>query len=167
MKSHMTHQFSKVPQADIPRSVFNRSHAHRTTFDAGYLIPFYVDEALPGDTFNLHGTIFSRMTTPLYPIMDNLTMDIHYFAVPLRLLWTNFQAFMGEQVTPLTPTDYRTPKVVAAASGGFVNGSLSDYFGLPTGVNSLSVCAFWHRAYNLIYNEWYRDENLQSKVVVD
>ena len=118
MKSHMTHQFSQVPQADIPRSVFNRSHAHKTTFDAGYLIPFYVDEALPGDTFNLHGTIFSRMTTPLYPIMDNLIMDIHYFAVPLRLLWTNFQAFMGEQVNPLSPTDYRTPKVVASADTG-------------------------------------------------
>ena len=139
MKSHMTHQFSQIPQADIPRSVFNRSHSHKTTFDAGYLIPFYVDEALPGDTFNLQATIFSRMTTPIYPLMDNLVMDIHYFAVPLRLLWTNFQAFMGEQVTPLTPTDYRTPKVVASASTGFTNGSLFDYFGLPTGVNSLSV----------------------------
>ena len=167
MKSHMTHQFSQVPQADIPRSVFNRSHAHKTTFDAGYLIPFYVDEALPGDTFNLHGTIFSRMTTPLYPIMDNLTMDIHYFAVPLRLLWTNFQAFMGEQVNPLSPTDYRTPKVVASADTGFVNGSLFDYFGLPTAVKSLSVCAFWSRAYNLIWNDWYRDENLQNKLTVD
>jgi hypothetical protein len=167
MKSHMTHQFSQIPQADIPRSVFNRSHSHKTTFDAGYLIPFYVDEALPGDTFNLNATIFSRMTTPIYPIMDNLVMDIHYFAVPLRLLWTNFQAFMGEQVTPLTPTDYRTPKVVGAASGGFAAGSLFDYFGVPTAVNSLSICAFWSRAYNLIWNEWYRDENLQSKLTVD
>ena len=169
MKSHTgaQHDFAKIPQAEIPRSVFNRSHAHKTTFDAGYLVPFYVDEALPGDTFNLNATIFARMTTPIYPLMDNLYMDIHYFAVPLRLLWTNFQAFMGEQATPQAPTDYRTPKVVASPATGFVNGSLFDYFGLPTGVNSLSVCAFWSRAYNLIWNEWYRDENMQTKLTVD
>ena len=125
MKSIMNHQFSQVPRADIPRSVFNRSHCYKTTFNAGYLIPFYVDEALPGDTFNLSATLFSRMTTPIYPIMDNLFLDVHYFAVPLRLLWTNFQAFMGEQATPLTPTDYRVPQVVAAAAGGFTSGSLS------------------------------------------
>ncbi|AXH78157.1 MAG: major capsid protein [Microviridae sp.] len=167
MKSTMSHQFSQVPRADIPRSVFNRSHGYKTTFDAGYLIPFYVDEALPGDTFNLSATLFSRMTTPIYPLMDNLFCDVHYFAVPLRLLWTNFQAFMGEQATPLTPTDYRVPQVVAAASGGFANGSLFDYFGLPTAVNSLSVSAFWSRAYNLIWNDWFRDENLQTKATVD
>ena len=120
MKSHMVHQFSQVPKADIPRSVFNRSHGYKTTFDAGYLIPFYVDEALPGDTFNLSATLFSRMTTPIYPLMDNLFLDVHYFAVPLRLLWTNFQAFMGEQVTPLSPTDYRVPQVVAAAAGVYI-----------------------------------------------
>ena len=167
MKSVMSHDFSQIPRADIPRSVFNRSHGYKTTFNAGYLVPFYVDEALPGDTFNLKATLFARMTTPIYPIMDNLFMDVHYFFVPLRLLWTNFQAFMGEQATPLSPTDYRVPQVVAAASGGFVNGSLFDYFGLPIGVNSLSVSAFWSRAYNLIWNDWYRDENLQPKVVVD
>ena len=137
------HQFSQIPQANIPRSVFNRSHGHKTTFNAGYLVPFYVDEALPGDTFNLNATIFSRMTTPIYPLMDNLFMDVHYFAVPLRLVWSHFQAFMGEQVDPLSPVDYRTPKVVAAAAGGFTNGELFDYFGCPVGVNSLSVCAFW------------------------
>ena len=146
------HQFSQVPQANIPRSVFNRSHGHKTTFNAGYLIPFYVDEALPGDTFNLNATVFSRMTTPIYPLMDNLFMDIHYFAVPLRLLWTNFQAFMGEQLTPLTPTDYRTPKISSGVGTPFGNGTLFDYFGVPTTVNNLSVCVFWSRAYNLIYN---------------
>ena len=161
------HQFSQIPQANIPRSVFNRSHAHKTTFMAGYLIPFYVDEALPGDTFNLKATIFSRMTTPIYPIMDNLFMDVHYFAVPLRLLWTNFKAFMGEQLTPLAPTDYRTPKISSGAGAPFANGELFDYFGIPTTVNNLSVCAFWSRAYNLIWNDWYRDENMQSKVTVD
>ena len=165
--SAQQHQFSQIPQANIPRSVFNRTHGHKTTFDAGYLIPFYVDEALPGDTFNLSATIFSRMTTPIYPIMDNLYMDIHYFAVPLRLLWTNFQAFMGEQVTPLSPTDYRTPKVGSGAGSSFAVGTLFDYFGIPTGINNVNVCAFWSRAYNLIYNEWYRDENLITKATVD
>ena len=170
MKSVMKHDFSQIPQANIPRSVFNRSHAHKTTFDAGYLIPFYVDEALPGDSFNLSATIFARMTTPIYPIMDNLKMDVHYFAIPLRLLWTNFQKFMGETEDPFDPeaiVEYLTPQIVAPAAGGWTNGSLSDYFGLPTAVNSLSSCAFWHRAYNLIYNEWYRDQNLQDSVVVD
>ena len=78
---------------------------------------------------------FSRMTTPIYPLMDNLFMDVHYFAVPLRLVWSHFQAFMGEQVDPLSPVDYRTPKVVAAAAGGFTNGSLFDYFGCPAGLS--------------------------------
>lgn len=96
----MKHDFSRIPQANIPRSVFNRDHGYKTTFDAGYLIPFFADEALPGDTFNLSATIFARMTTPIYPIMDNLFMDVHYFAVPLRLLWDNFQKFMGETDDP-------------------------------------------------------------------
>ncbi|AXH78143.1 MAG: major capsid protein [Microviridae sp.] len=170
MKSVMKHDFSRIPQANIPRSVFNRSHAYKTTFDAGYLVPFYIDEALPGDSFNLRATIFARMTTPLYPIMDNLFMDVHYFAVPLRLLWQNFQKFMGETDDPYDPetsVEYLTPQVVASGVGGFAAGSLSDYFGLPTEVNSLSVNAFHHRAYNLIYNEWYRDQNMQDSVVVD
>lgn len=167
MRSVMKHNFSQIPQANIPRSVFNRSHAHKTTFDAGYLIPFYVDEALPGDTFNTNATIFARMTTPLYPIMDNLFMDVHYFAVPLRLLWTNFPKFMGEQLDPENPTDYLVPQIEAPAVTGWTNGSLSDYFGIPTGVAGLHTSTLWHRAYNLIWNEWYRDENLQTKVTVD
>ena len=135
MKSVMTHDFSKIPQANIPRSVFNRTHAHKTTFDAGYLIPFYVDEALPGDSFNLSATIFARMTTPIYPIMDNIVMDVHYFAVPLRLLWINFQKFMGETEDPFDPdamTEYLTPRIQAPAVTGWTVGSLSDYFGLPS-----------------------------------
>jgi len=170
MKSVMTHDFSRAPQANIPRSVLPRNHAYKTTFDAGYLIPFYIDEALPGDTFNVSATIFARMTTPIYPIMDNLFMDVHYFFVPLRLVWENFQKFMGETVDPYDPdtsVEYLTPQIVAPAMGGFTASSLSDYFGLPTEVNSLSVNSFHHRAYNLIWNEWYRDENMQDSVVVD
>jgi len=170
MKSVMKHDFSKVPTADIPRSTFNRSHAHKTTFDAGYIIPFYIDEALPGDTFNLSATLFARMATPIFPIMDNLNMDVFYFAVPLRLLWTNFQKFMGERKDPAPlydPTDFVVPQIVSPASTGWTVGELSDYFGLPTDVAELSVSAFWHRAYNLIYNEWFRDQNIQDSVVVD
>ena len=89
MKSVMSHQFSQVPKADIPRSQFDRSHGLKTAFDAGYLIPIYVDEALPGDTFNLRMSAFARMSTPLYPIMDNLFMETFFFAVPIRLIWNN------------------------------------------------------------------------------
>ena len=165
-KSVMKHQFSQVPSADIPRSVFNRTHGHKTTFDSGYLIPFFVDEALPGDTFNLNATLFSRLSTPIVPIMDNLHMDTFYFAVPLRLVWDNFQKMMGEQTNPGDSVDFQVPQITTPAIGWGVQ-SLSDYFGLPTGVAGLqSVSALWHRAYNLIYNEWFRDENLQDSVVV-
>lgn len=167
MKSVMQHDFSKIPQANIPRSVFNRTHGYKTTFDAGYLVPFYVDEALPGDTFNLKATIFARLTTPIYPIMDNMVMDVHYFAVPLRLIWTNFPKFMGEQTDPENPTDYLTPQIESPASTGWTVGTLSDYFGLPTGVPGLEVNSLWHRAYNLIWNDWYRDQNIQDAVPVD
>ena len=167
MKSVMKHDFSRIPQADIPRSVFNRTHGYKTTFNAGYLIPFYVDEALPGDTFNLSATIFARLATPIYPLMDNMVMDVHYFAVPLRLVWNNFQKFMGEQANPEDSTDYLVPQIVAPAVTGWTSGSLADYFGLPTGVASITQSSLWHRAYNLIWNEWYRDQNLQDSAVVD
>lgn len=164
-RSQMSHLFSRIPRAEIPRSSFDRTHGYKTTFDAGYLIPFYVDEALPGDTFNLHANLFARMATPIVPIMDNLYMDTFYFAVPIRLIWEHWQAFNGEQEDPDDSTDYLVP-TVAAPTGGWKVGSLSDYFGLPTGVENIKVDSLWHRAYNLIYNEWFRDENLQDSVPV-
>ena len=167
MKSVMQHKFSEVPSAQIPRSVFNRSHAYKTTFDSAYLIPFYVDEALPGDTHNLKATLFARMATPAVPFMDNLYLDVFYFAVPIRLIWDNFQKFMGERVDPDDSIDYEVPQVVADDVDGFTEGSLFDYFGLPIDVVDLSVSAFWSRAYNLIWNEWFRDQNLQDSVTVD
>ena len=100
MQSVMKHSFSQVPKADIPRSSFNRSHGVKTTFDAGYLVPFFVDEVLPGDTFNLQTFGFSRLQTPLAPIMDNMYMETFYFYVPLRLIWDNFKKMMGEQTNP-------------------------------------------------------------------
>lgn len=165
MRSVMTHQFSRVPSAEIPRSSFDRSHGHKTTFDAGYLVPIYVDEALPGDTFQCKLTAFSRLATPIVPVMDNMFMDTFFFSVPVRLIWDNWQKFNGEQKNPGDSIDFLVPQLVSPA-GGFTEGSLEDYFGIPTKVASLSVSAFWHRAYNLIYNEWFRDENLQTSVNV-
>ena len=115
MKSVMKHNFSQVPKANIPRSVFNRSHAHKTCFDVDMLVPFYVDEVLPADTFNVNATLFARLSTPLYPIMDNMFMDTFYFFVPNRLLWTNWPKFMGEQTDPGDSIDYTVPTVTSPA----------------------------------------------------
>ena len=163
MRSVMTHSFSQVPQAEIQRSTFNRDHGYKTTFDAGYLIPVYVDEALPGDTINLRMSGFGRLATPIAPIMDNMFIDSFFFAVPMRLLWDNWQKFNGEQRNPGDSTDYLVPQMVSPA-GGYANSSLHDYLGLPTGVAGLAHSSMWHRAYNLIWNEWFRDQNLQNSV---
>ena len=166
LPSVMSHSFGLSPRADIPRSSFDRSHGHKTAFDSGYLVPIFVDEALPGDTFSLQATMFARLATPIVPIMDNLFLETFFFAVPVRLLWDNWRKFNGEQKNPSDSTDYLIPQVTAPASGGWPAESLSDYFGIPTGIASLSTSALWHRAYNLIYNEWFRDENLQDSVPV-
>lgn len=163
----MSHNFSQVPTAQIPRSQFNRSHGYKTTFDAGYLIPVFVDEALPGDTFNLRMSAFARLATPIAPLMDNMFMDSFFFAVPKRLVWSNWQKFNGEQTDPGDSTDYLVPTMTAPAVTGHVVGSLSDYFGIPTGIASLEHNSLVHRSYNLIWNEWFRDQNLQDSVIVD
>lgn len=157
------HLFSQVPTAQIPRSKFNRSHGLKTTFDSGYLVPIFVDEVLPGDTFQMDCTLFARVATLISPIMDNLYMDTFWFFVPERLVFENFQRMCGEQDNPSDSTDFIFP-TVKAPTGGFEVGSLADYFGLPTGVDNLEVRAEPFRCYNLIYNEWFRDENLQDSV---
>ena len=111
------HQFAMVPRADIPRSSFDMQSAHKTTFDAGYLVPVYVDEVLPGDTFNLKMTAFARMSTPLYPVMDNMYLDSHFFFVPNRLIWDNWPKFMGEQANPGDSTSYLVPTSNSPAGG--------------------------------------------------
>ena len=166
MRSVMTHQFSQVPRADIPRSSFDRSHGYKTTFNAGYLVPFYVDEILPGDTFNCGVNIFARLATPLHPFMDNMFCDVFFFAIPLRLVWSNFQRFFGEQDDPGDSTDYLVPTMTSTAVTGYDNGSIHDYFGIPTAVPGLVHMSLFHRAYNLVYNEWFRDQNLQNSVPV-
>lgn len=162
-----SHKFSQVPNANIPRSTFDRSHGAKTTFDAGFLVPFYTDEALPGDTHSLRLSAFARMATPIHPIMDNLYMSTFFFAVPIRLIWDNWEKFNGAQTNPGDSTDYLLPEMSVPAITGYAEGSLSDYLGLPTQVDGFSHTSLWHRAYNLIYNEWFRDENLQNSVVVD
>jgi hypothetical protein len=166
MKSVMSHQFSQVPKAEIQRSSFDRSHGHKTTFDAGKLIPIFCDEALPGDTFNLKMTGFARLATPIFPIMDNMFMETQFFSVPVRLLWDNWQKFNGEQIDPGDSTDFTIPQIMSDGVTGHAEGSIYDYMGIPTKVPNLSHSALWTRAYNLIYNEWYRDQNMLNSVAV-
>lgn len=158
------HLFSQIPSTQIPRSVFDRSHGYKTTFNSGFLVPFYVDEVLPGDSFKLTATLFARLATPIVPFMDNLYLETFFFFVPNRLVWDNWQKFNGEQKNPSDSTDFLIPTV----SGTNVqNQTLWDYFGLPTNVGgALEVNALPFRAYNLIFNEWFRDENLQESLKV-
>ena len=172
--SAQQHQFSEVPHADIQRSTFDRSHGLKTTFNAGELVPIYVDEALPGDTFSCNLTAFSRLATPIHPTMDNAFMDTHFFAVPVRLVWDDFEEFMGETKTYKAAGSDRldgtpdfsvaapVPPTITAGGSGETEGSLSDYFGIPTKVGGLEFSALWHRAYTLVWNDWFRDENLQA-----
>lgn len=161
----MQHDFSRVPKAEIPRSSFDRSHGHKTSFNSGYLIPVFCDEVLPGDTFNLSMTAFARLATPLFPIMDNMYINSFFFFVPYRLLWNNFQKFMGEQRNPDDSTDYLVPHMVATAGTGLLANTIYDYLKLPVGIPGFEFSALPLRAYNLIYNEWFRDENMQDSVV--
>ena len=167
MKSVMSHSFAQVPRAEIPRSSFDRSHGYKTTFDGGYLVPILVDEVLPGDTFTCRVTAFTRLSTPIYPVMDNMRVETFFFFVPYRLVWDNFQKFMGEQVNPGDSIDFTIPTCDAPGTTGYQNESLQCYFGIPTGIANLTHTNLIARAYNLIWNEWFRDQNLQNSVTVD
>lgn len=153
-----------VPRADIPRASFNMQKGYKTTFDAGYLIPVFCEEILPGDTFKVKMTAFARLATPIFPVMDNLHLESFFFFVPNRLVWTNWKRFMGEQASPGDSISFVVPKFTSP-NGGFPVGSIFDYFGLPT-VGQVTAglttqqSALPLRAYNLIFNEWFRDENL-------
>ena len=169
-KSVSSHQFAMIPKAEIPRSSFDTQYAHKTTFDGGYLVPIYCDEVLPGDMHNVKATMFARLATPLFPVMDNLHLDTFFFFVPNRLVWTNWVKFMGEQTNPGDSISYVVPTITSPA-GGYAVGSVFDYLGLPTagqitGSNTVTHNVLPLRAYNLIYNEWFRDENLQNSLTV-
>lgn len=167
MNRNSQSRFSRAPQIDIKRSIFDRSFTHKTTGNVGDLIPFFVDEMLPGDTFTCDTAFVARMTTPLKPVMDNSFIDIYYFAVPMRLLWEHWEEFNGENNTDAWTDDveYTIPQVTSPA-GGWKKGTIADYMGIPISVANLSVSALPFRAYALIWNEWFRDQNVQNPVVV-
>ncbi|WNK12922.1 MAG: major capsid protein [Microvirus sp.] len=165
MKSIMKHMFSEVPKINIPRSRFDRSFGYKSTFDAGGLIPFFVDEALPGDTYAVKMAAFARLATPIYPIMDNMRIETFFFAVPNRLVWDNWARFCGERKSPNDSVDYLVPEVEITNAP---NESIYDYVGLPTKISAAyKVSALPFRAINLIWNEWFRDQNLQTPLTVN
>lgn len=163
------HRFSDAPAMYMKRTKFDRSHVYKTTFDSGKLIPVFVDEVLPGDTTRLSVNYFARLATPIKPIMDNIYLDWFFFFVPNRLVWDHWQNFCFEQEDPGDIPDYVIPTVTAAAnSDNNYVGSLWDYFGLPvnTAGNLSGINALPFRAVYLIWNEWFRDENLQKPVKI-
>ena len=165
-RSVMEHTFSEVPRANIPRSTFDRSHGHKTTFDADYLIPVIVDDVVPGDTFNVRMNFFARLSTPIFPIMDNMYLESFFFFVPYRLVWDNWEKFCGAQDDPSDSIDFTIPTLVAG--NAISTGDLGDYMGLPLSINTdANVNALPFRAYRLIWNEWFRDQNLQDSVDIN
>jgi len=167
-RSKGNHSFSQVPEAKIRRSVFDRTHGVKTTFNASELVPIYVDEALPGDTFKCSLTAFARIATPIKPIMDNLILESFFFAVPNRLIWDNWEKFCGYQENPGDSTDYTVPVIKSSTGTATIQeGELADYMGLPLGLpyDDQGISALPFRAYYLIWNEWFRDENFQDTLV--
>lgn len=166
MRTNMQKNFAEIPSTKLPRSKFDRSFDLKTTFDAGYLVPIMVDELIPGDRVELNASAILRLNTPIFPIMDNLYMDMHFFAVPCRLLWDNWQNFMGERPDPDSTIDqYTIPTLARTNATDFGTGTIFDYMGLPPDCDTaIRPSALPFRAYNLIWNEWYRDQNLQDRV---
>lgn len=169
MNRNSESHFAQVPRMERPRSKFDRGHQLLTTINEGELVPIYMDEVLPGDTARIQLNGLIRMSTPIYPIMDNCYMDTYFFFVPARLLWDHFENMFGENDTDYWAenTEYSTPKCTIGGTSGLANGSIGDYFGLPTQVkNALEVNALPARAYCKIYNEWFRDENLEAPLML-
>ena len=168
MNRNTESHFSLSPHVDISRSRFDRSASLKTSFNAGDVVPFFLDEVLPGDTFSVDTSKVVRMQTLLTPMMDNVYLDTYYFFVPNRLVWDHWKEFCGENTESawIPQTDYTMPQITSPADTGWNVGTLADYFGIPTGVAGLSVSALPFRAYALIMNEWFRDQNLQDSLVV-
>lgn len=162
---HSQHSFAQIPQVNNARSKFNRSFAVKDTMDFDLLTPFFLDEVLPGDTINLNVKTFARLATQVVPVLDRMLLDYFFFFVPNRLIMENWERLNGAQDNPGDSTDYLVP-TLDAPSGGFTVGSIADKFGLPTGVELTDINALPFRAYNLIWNDWFRDQNLQQSVTV-
>lgn len=168
MNRNVESHFALNPtRIDMSRSTFDRSASIKTSFNVGDIVPFFLEEVLPGDTFNVHSSKVVRMQTLLTPMMDNVYLDTYYFFVPNRLVWNHWKEFNGENTESswIPQTDYSVPQITAPV-GGWNVGTLADYFGLPTGVAGISVSALPFRAYALVMNEWFRDQNLQDPLVV-
>lgn len=169
MSRNVNSFFSEAPASvDVSRSRFQRNQNIKTSFNAGELIPFYLDEVLPGDTVSIDTAKVVRMSTLIAPIMDNIYLDTYFFFVPNRLVWDHWKQFMGENTESawIPQVDYTIPQVTAP-TGGWSVGTIADYMGIPTGVSGLSVDAMPFRAYALICNEWFRDENLTDPIYID
>ena len=168
MNRNTESHFSLSPHVDISRSRFDRSASLKTSFNAGDVVPFFLEEVLPGDTFSVDTSKVVRMQTLLTPMMDNVYLDTYYFFVPNRLVWDHWKEFCGENTESawIPQTEYTMPQITSPADTGWSVGTLADYFGIPTGVAGLSVSALPFRAYALIMNEWFRDQNLQDPLVV-
>lgn len=164
--SNPAKQFVELPKTSIPRSVFNRSHGYKTAIPVSRLVPFFVDEVLPGDTFNLKTAMLARLSTPIVPFMDNLYIRTFYFFVPNRLIWEHWEAMNGDQRSgPTASTDYLVPQIPI---NNLPIGSIGDYMGLPTGIaTNINVSELPLRALSLIWNEWFRDEDLQGAFNID
>lgn len=168
MNRNSEYSFAQNPQVGVSRSRFQRNSDNKTTFNTGDLIPIYLDEVLPGDTHEIDLACVMRMATPIFPVMDNAFCDFYFFFVPNRLLWEHWKEFMGEnKETAWTPkTEYSVPQVTAP-TGGWEEGTLADYLGLPTKIEGISVSALPGRAYGLIYNEWFRNQNVTQPTLVE
>lgn len=182
MNRNSNSRFAQAPQVDIQRSTFDRSSGHKTTFNAGKLVPIYVDEVLPGDTFEMKTSAIIRGSTPIFPVMDNANLDIYYFYVPNRLIWDHWKEFNGENTTSKweQTVEYSIPQMAPPLSNGttpagWEKGTLADYMGIPTQVGpgasqtnpEYTVNHLPFRAYCLVWDEWFRDQNLQDPVLID
>lgn len=161
-----SHKFEEVPKADTPRSSFDLSHGLKSTFNSGILVPMFTGDVLPGDTHSVNMTSFVRMQTLINPMMDNVRLSTFYFFCPYRLVWPNFEKLMGAQDDPGDSTDFLIPQMVAPVAPGYTIMSLQDYFGIPTGIAQISHSALYTRFYYLMWNQWFRDENLQDSLTV-
>lgn len=169
MNRNVESHFALNPtRMDMPRSTFDRSSSVKTSFNIGEVVPFYIDEVLPGDTFKIQTSKVVRMQTLLTPMMDNVYLDTYFFFVPNRLTWTHWKQFNGENTESawIPATEYEVPQLTSPDDTGFDVGTIADYFGIPTGVPNLSVSALPFRAYALIMNEWFRDQNLQDPLLI-
>lgn len=160
MNRNQNSHFAVAPQAEINRSRFSRPSSLKTSFNAGEIIPIFIDEVLPGDTFSMDTACVVRMQSLITPVMDNMYLDTYYFFVPNRLCWAHWQELMGENTSSawIPAVSYQAPQITAP-SGGWNVGTIADYMGIPTGVDGFTVSALPFRAYALIMDQWFRNEN--------